>query len=109
MKYLNEYRNVEATKGYLNLIEKSAKNTWNIMEICGGQTHGLVKNGILDLLPKQVRMIHGPGCPVCVTPLNLMGLRKQDNQGHESFLPCQVKDQECHSLPNHGFDLRKSP
>lgn len=72
MKYLNEYRNVEATKGYLNLIEKSSKNTWNIMEICGGQTHGLVKNGILDLLPKQVRMIHGPGCPVCVTPLNLI-------------------------------------
>jgi len=42
------------------------------MEICGGQTHGLVKNGILDLLPDKVRMIHGPGCPVCVTPLNLI-------------------------------------
>lgn len=42
------------------------------MEICGGQTHGLVKNGILDLLPEKVRMIHGPGCPVCVTPLNLI-------------------------------------
>lgn len=42
------------------------------MEICGGQTHGLVRNGILDLLPDQVRMIHGPGCPVCVTPLNLI-------------------------------------
>ncbi len=42
------------------------------MEICGGQTHGLVKNGILELLPEKIRMIHGPGCPVCVTPLNLI-------------------------------------
>ncbi len=42
------------------------------MEICGGQTHGLVKNGILELLPDKVQMIHGPGCPVCVTPLNLI-------------------------------------
>ena len=72
MKYLSEYRNLEATKSYLKLIEDTATRTWNIMEICGGQTHGLVKNGILDLLPDNVRMIHGPGCPVCVTPLNLI-------------------------------------
>lgn len=68
MKYLSEYRNLEATKQYLDLIEKTATQTWNIMEICGGQTHGLVKNGIINLLPENVRMIHGPGCPVCVTP-----------------------------------------
>ncbi len=72
MKYLSEYRNLKATKSYLKLIEDTATRTWNIMEICGGQTHGLVKNGILDLLPDNVRMIHGPGCPVCVTPLNLI-------------------------------------
>ena len=72
MKYLTEYRNLEATKGYLKLIENTITKSWNIMEICGGQTHGLVKNGILDLLPDKVRMIHGPGCPVCVTPLNLI-------------------------------------
>ena len=72
MKYLSEYRNLETTKGYLKLIEKAITKPWNIMEICGGQTHGLVKNGILDLLPEKVRMIHGPGCPVCVTPLNLI-------------------------------------
>jgi hydrogenase expression/formation protein HypD len=72
MKYLSEYRNLEATQGYLQLIEKVITQPWNIMEICGGQTHGLVKNGILDLLPDQVQMIHGPGCPVCVTPLNLI-------------------------------------
>ena len=72
MKYLNEYRNLEATKGYLKLIEQTVTKPWNIMEICGGQTHSLVRNGILDLLPDEVRMIHGPGCPVCVTPLNLI-------------------------------------
>ena len=72
MKYLSEYRNFEATKSYLDLIAKTATKTWKIMEICGGQTHGLVKNGILDLLPKNVQMIHGPGCPVCVTPMNLI-------------------------------------
>jgi len=72
MKYLTEYRNLEATKKYLELIDKTISKPWNIMEICGGQTHGLVKNGILDLLPDKVQMIHGPGCPVCVTPLNLI-------------------------------------
>lgn len=56
----------------LKQIEKSVTKPWNIMEICGGQTHGLVRNGILDLLPDKIRMIHGPGCPVCVTPLNLI-------------------------------------
>jgi len=72
MKYLSEYRNLESTKGYLNLIAQKVTRTWKIMEICGGQTHGLVRNGILDLLPPQVQMIHGPGCPVCVTPLSLI-------------------------------------
>jgi len=72
MKYLTEYRNLEATKHYLDLIAKKVTKTWKIMEICGGQTHSLVRNGILDLLPEKVQMIHGPGCPVCVTPLNLI-------------------------------------
>ena len=70
MKYLSEYRNLEATKFYLSKLEEIVTQPWQIMEICGGQTHSLVKNGILELLPKQVQMIHGPGCPVCVTPLN---------------------------------------
>ncbi|NLP57867.1 hydrogenase formation protein HypD [Lutibacter sp. B1] len=72
MKYLSEYRNLEATKKYLDEIHKITTSVWNIMEICGGQTHSLVKNGILELLPEKVRMIHGPGCPVCVTPLHLI-------------------------------------
>ena len=72
MKYLSEYRNLESTKKYLDEIHKITTRNWNVMEICGGQTHSLVKNGILELLPEKVRMIHGPGCPVCVTPLNLI-------------------------------------
>lgn len=72
MKYLSEYRNIEATQLVLKQLESAVTRPWNIMEICGGQTHGLVKNGILELLPENIRMIHGPGCPVCVTPLHLI-------------------------------------
>ncbi|WP_456376860.1 hydrogenase formation protein HypD [Lutibacter sp.] len=72
MKYLSEYRNYEATKKVLDEIHSITTREWNIMEICGGQTHGLVKNGILELLPEKINMIHGPGCPVCVTPLSLI-------------------------------------
>ncbi|SFC93474.1 hydrogenase formation protein HypD [Flavobacterium phragmitis] len=72
MKYLSEYRNPELVKHYINEIHKITTKPWNIMEICGGQTHSLVKNGLLDLLPKNIRMIHGPGCPVCVTPISLI-------------------------------------
>lgn len=72
MKYLSEYRNLEATQKILDEIHHITTQEWNIMEICGGQTHGLVKNGLLNLLPEKIRMIHGPGCPVCVTPINLI-------------------------------------
>ena len=72
MKYLKEYRNPALVKDLLNQIKNTTTRPWTIMEVCGGQTHSLVKNGILDLLPKEVQMVHGPGCPVCVTPLNMI-------------------------------------
>ena len=72
MKYLSEYRNPELVTQYLAEIKKTVTQPWTIMEVCGGQTHSLVKYGILDLLPKEITMVHGPGCPVCVTPLNLI-------------------------------------
>ena len=72
MKYLSEYRDPELVSQYLEEIKKTVTQPWTIMEVCGGQTHSLVKNGILDLLPKEITMVHGPGCPVCVTPLNLI-------------------------------------
>ncbi len=69
MKYLDEYRDVSHAEFFLNQIKKIVTRPWSVMEICGGQTHSLVKNGILDLLPNEVTMVHGPGCPVCVTPV----------------------------------------
>ena len=72
MKFLTEYRNPEIVREYLGEIHRITTRDWSIMEVCGGQTHSLVKNGILDLLPKGIRMVHGPGCPVCVTPLHLI-------------------------------------
>ena len=72
MKYLSEYRNPELAQKYLRELEETVTKPWKIMEVCGGQTHSLVKNGILNMLPEEINMVHGPGCPVCVTPLNLI-------------------------------------
>jgi hydrogenase expression/formation protein HypD len=72
MKYISEFRDPEVVEGYLKEIGRVATRPWTIMEVCGGQTHSLVKNGLLNLLPEQVTMVHGPGCPVCVTPLHLI-------------------------------------
>ncbi len=72
MKYISEFRDPELVEKHLSEIRKITKNPWNIMEVCGGQTHSLVKNGLLSLLPEEINMVHGPGCPVCVTPLNLI-------------------------------------
>ncbi|MEM0932225.1 MAG: hydrogenase formation protein HypD [Bacteroidota bacterium] len=72
MKYLSEYRDPELAREYLEEIENTVSRPWSIMEVCGGQTHSLVKNGIIEMLPKAITMVHGPGCPVCVTPLKLI-------------------------------------
>ncbi|PSL03846.1 hydrogenase formation protein HypD [Cecembia rubra] len=72
MKYLSEYRDPELVKKYLDEIHQSTTKPWIIMEVCGGQTHSIVKNGLLQLLPKEITMVHGPGCPVCVTPMHLI-------------------------------------
>lgn len=72
MKYLSEYRDPELAQQYLDEIQKTVTRPWSIMEVCGGQTHSLVKHGIVNVLPDEITMIHGPGCPVCVTPLELI-------------------------------------
>lgn len=69
MKYLDEYRDSEKAKRLLDAIRKKVTCNRNIMEICGGQTHSIVKYGIDELIPKEINLIHGPGCPVCVTPV----------------------------------------
>ena len=72
MRFLSEYRDPELVKQYLDEIHKITTRPWKIMEVCGGQTHGLVKNGIIDMLPENITMVHGPGCPVCVTPVSII-------------------------------------
>ncbi len=72
IRHLEEYRDETLVRGLLERIRRTVRGHWHIMEICGGQTHSLVKNGILDLLPENITMIHGPGCPVCVTPASVI-------------------------------------
>ncbi len=69
MKYLDEYRAPETVKKLVSAIKAITTQPWNIMEVCGGQTHSIIKYGIDQLLPIEINLIHGPGCPVCVTPL----------------------------------------
>jgi hydrogenase expression/formation protein HypD len=76
MKYLTEFRNGEIARALAREIAQATTRPWKIMEVCGGQTHSIIKNGIDQMLPHgpqaSVEMIHGPGCPVCVTPLELI-------------------------------------
>ncbi|MFQ5865919.1 MAG: hydrogenase formation protein HypD [bacterium] len=69
MKYLDEYRNPEIARRIVDEIRSITTRAWIIMEVCGGQTYSIIKNGIDQLLPPEIELVHGPGCPVCVTPL----------------------------------------
>jgi len=72
LKYIDEYRNPELARKILAEITRITTRPWVIMEICGGQTHSILKNGIDRLLPPLIELVHGPGCPVCVTPLEMI-------------------------------------
>ncbi len=72
MKYVTEYRDADLVKGVLDEIRRTVTQPWVVMEICGGQTHSIMRNGIDQLLPSEIELVHGPGCPVCVTPLELI-------------------------------------
>ena len=89
MKYIDEYRNPELVRELLEQIRRTVSRPWVIMEICGGQTHSILKNGIDQMLPKEIELVHGPGCPVCVTPLELIdqaiAIAKKENVIFTSF------------------------
>ncbi len=68
MKYLDEYRDADAVQRLAESIARTATRPWTLMEVCGGQTHAIVRFGLDSLLPPDLTLIHGPGCPVCVTP-----------------------------------------
>ncbi len=72
MKFIDEYRDAEAAQRWARVIRRITTQPWTLMEICGGQTHAIIKFGVDELLPKDITLIHGPGCPVCVTPLELI-------------------------------------
>jgi hydrogenase expression/formation protein HypD len=72
MKYIYDYRNEADAQKFIQAIKQTVSRPWTLMEICGGQTHTIIKFGIDRLLPDEVTLVHGPGCPVCVTPLELI-------------------------------------
>jgi hydrogenase expression/formation protein HypD len=72
MKYVDEYRDGEAARKLGDAVARAVTRPWTIMEVCGGQTHTIVKYGIDKVLPPEVELVHGPGCPVCVTPLEMI-------------------------------------
>jgi hydrogenase expression/formation protein HypD len=69
MKYVMEFRDRALIGPTIDEIRRTITRPWTIMEVCGGQTHSIVKNGLDELLPGEIHLVHGPGCPVCVTPL----------------------------------------
>lgn len=72
MKYLDEYRSRPEAERYARLLRSSVTRPWSLMEVCGGQTHSIVRFGIDSLLPPEITLLHGPGCPVCVTPVGMI-------------------------------------
>lgn len=77
MKFLDEFREPKAARKLVREIERYASQKWRIMEVCGGQTHGLLRHGIEHALEDSIELIHGPGCPVCVTPLQAIDFAQQ--------------------------------
>src|SRR5690606_14446790 len=72
MKYIDEYRDAQSVHRFARAIARITTREWTLMEVCGGQTHAIVKFGVDELLPPQITLLHGPGCPVCVTPVELI-------------------------------------
>jgi len=72
VKYMDEYRDGTAAAVLAAAIDRAARRPWALMEVCGGQTHSIVKYGIDRMLPERVELLHGPGCPVCVTPVEMI-------------------------------------
>lgn len=72
MKYVDEYRDAKVVSELAETIAQKTTRPWNLMEICGGQTHSILRFGLDSLLPETIRLIHGPGCPVCVTPIEMI-------------------------------------
>lgn len=86
MKYLDEYRHEKYVKILAENIHKICTKPWKIMEVCGGQTHNIVKYGLQQLLPPEIDLLHGPGCPVCVTPIEIIDRANAISQQKNTIL-----------------------
>ena len=113
MKYLDEYRDSRLAGSILKEIRRVQTRPWVIMEVCGGQTHSIVKHGIDHLLPEGVELVHGPGCPVCVTSLELIDKAHAIARQSETILcsfgdMLRVPGSECDlfALKSRGADVR---
>jgi hydrogenase expression/formation protein HypD len=113
MKYIDEYRNEADAQKFVQAIQRLVTRPWTIMEICGGQTHTLIKFGIDRMLPEQITLVHGPGCPVCVTPLELIdkaiAIARQPNVIFTSFgdmLRVPGSQDDLLSIKARGGDVR---
>jgi hydrogenase expression/formation protein HypD len=113
MKYLDEYRDESVAQKILAEIKRVVTRPWVLMEVCGGQTHSIVKYGLDRLLPKEVELVHGPGCPVCVTSLEMIDkaheIAKRPNVIFCSFgdmLRVPGSDGDLLILKSHGADIR---
>src|SRR5512146_2071447 len=102
MKYVDEYRDAALVRKLADTIARVTTRPWTIMEICGGQTHAIVKFGLDDLLPKNITLVHGPGCPVCVTSADLIDQAVDLALNHRVIL-CSFGDML--RVPGNGIDL----
>ena len=113
MKYLDEFRDPTAAKALVDSIRRTSTRPWTVMEVCGGQTHSIIRNGIDQLLDGAVEFIHGPGCPVCVTPLEMID-RALEIAARDDVIFCSFGDmlrvpgskQDLFSVRARGGDVR---
>jgi hydrogenase expression/formation protein HypD len=113
VRYLDEFHDPELAAGLFDEIERTVTRPWAIMEVCGGQTHSIIRNGIDQLLPDRVELIHGPGCPVCVTPLEMID-RAIAIAGRPGVVLCSFGDmlrvpgssEDLYSVRARGGDVR---
>src|SRR3954453_16387547 len=113
MKYLDEYRDGESAQRLAEVLARTVTRSWTLMEVCGGQTHSIVRYGIDRLLPPGIELVHGPGCPVCVTPLAMID-RAHAIAAHPEVIFCSFGDMlrvpgsrgDLLHLKSQGADIR---
>ena len=113
MKFVDEFRDGQVAQALAGAIRRKVTRPWNLMEVCGGQTHAIVRFGLDELLPQEINLIHGPGCPVCVTPVALID-QALAIAAHPGVIFCSFGDmlrvpgsaEDLFSVKSRGGDVR---